>query len=193
MIYSDYLLCRSCLRIATKYKYLLLLVVLSWCEDRIDTWEGFSSCRAWEETAQVIDLESPTSLKMGDNRFLLEGFVSIVLSLHIFLKPHRVILMPVLTRGDWEGNWFEDRCRVNVRDGFVRKRILPSGGVAFLPDKEGYPCRHLPERIVRQVCEGGRTCKPIWSGPNYWTLLGLVKIVKTRPNSYSMRKWFFVQ
>ena len=37
MIYSDYLLCRSCLRIATKYKYLLLLVVLSWCEDRIDT------------------------------------------------------------------------------------------------------------------------------------------------------------
>ena len=68
----------------------------------------------------MIDLESPTSLKMGDNRFLLEGFVSIVLSLHIFLKPHRVILMPVLTRGDWEGNWFEDRCRVNVRDGFVR-------------------------------------------------------------------------
>ena len=74
------------------------------------------------------------------------------------------------------GNWFEDRCRVNVRDGFVRKRILPSGGVAFLPDKRGYPCRHLPERIVRQVCEGGQTCKPIWSGPNYWTLLGLVKI-----------------
>ena len=100
--------------------------------------------------AQVIDFESPTSLKMGHNRFLLEGFVSIVLSLHIFLKPHReYILMPVLIRGDWEGNWFEDRCRVNVRDGFVRKRILPSGGVAFLPDKEGYPCRHLPERIVR--------------------------------------------
>ena len=144
--------------------------------------------------AQVIDLESPTSLKMGDNRVLLEGFVSIVLSLHIFLKPHReYILMPVLIRGDWEGNWFEDRCRVNVRDGFVRKRILPSGGVAFLPDKEGYPCRHLPERIVRQVCEGGQTCEPIWSGPNYWTLLGLVKIVKTMPNSCSMRRWAFEQ
>ena len=39
--------------------------------------------------AQVIDFESPTSLKMDDNRLLLEGFVSIVLSLHIFLKPHR--------------------------------------------------------------------------------------------------------
>ena len=49
----------------------------------------------------MIDLESPTSLKMGDNRVLLEGFVSIVLSLHIFLKPHTVIFMPVLTRGDW--------------------------------------------------------------------------------------------
>ena len=136
----------------------------------------------------MIDFESPTSLKMGDNRSLLEGFVSIVLSLHIFLKPNREYLDACVDTWGLRGNWFEDRCRVNVRDGFVRKRILPSVGVAFLPDKRGYPCRHLPERIVRQVCEGGHTCEPIWSGPNYLTLLGLVKIVKTRPNSYSMRK-----
>ena len=72
--------------------------------------------------------------------------------------------------------------------GSFRQAAWPSSQT-----RRGYPCRHLPERIVRQVCEGGHTCEPIWSGPNYLTLLGLVKIVKTRPNSYSMRKWFFVQ
>ena len=51
------------------------------------------------------------------------------------------------------GNRFEDRCRVDVRDGFARKRILPSVRWCGLPQTRGYPCRHLLGRRRRPYCE----------------------------------------
>ena len=63
---SDYLLCRSYEKNRLKYKYCQLLVVLSWCEDRLTLGRDLALVELGEETESKQILQMQAGLLPGE-------------------------------------------------------------------------------------------------------------------------------
>ena len=96
---------------------------------------------SWQHQVQPWSI-SNLSVKMGKHMVLDENICQ---HCPVAADPPAIIMDPLDVRLD-VGNRFEDRCRVNVSDGFAAKGSFRQ--LVWPSSDKSYPCRHLHETIL---------------------------------------------